>query len=354
MAHSFLVPLKLILVMLFAVFVPLPEEILRARQTLGWGWLVTDMTPIRALMACILILLGWRSGFPRDFELRAQWSYWFARFFAVSGLAFVGWMLVQSQLAETLIVTGVFSGLIVAAVLPTAGSAAGWILHANADGKSGTALILYGTVLSLFVTPLMLNAIEYWCRMMASETALSFSEVASAYQVGLAIPWILFPLLLGATLHGRAFSGLTDWMSRRSSTLSFFFVLALNYINASGCLPRFFEEYHPVWCLMVMTLCIVTCTLLSLAGSRIARWFGLEERVCLSVGITTAMSNTGIGLVLLQADERFDQASPTLTLAASTLVLLTLCQHLTASFLVRSGADQGPFSEASRAERSSS
>lgn len=186
-------------------------------------------------------------------------------------------------------------GLALVAAMPIAGGSTAWAQNANGNLALSLGLVLFSTLLSPMITPVMFNIFGE----MASEKFETVLQGLAVYGsdafLGL---WVVLPSLLGIAVR---FIVSEDWIVGGMPYLKFInsiVLLLLNYSNAAVSLPQAIADQDYDFLAITMVISAGLCLTLFAVGYGMSRLFKLDraERVSLMFGL--GMNNNGTGLVL--------------------------------------------------------
>ncbi len=237
-------------------------------------------------------------------------------------LAFIGVLLATSGLwhnseefSELLI------GLTLVAAMPIAGSSTGWTRAADGDMTLSLGLVMFSTLLSPLLTPMILDAVGLVAPHHYGDDLVRLADHGTGRFL---MVWVMVPsvlgmvgrLALGGARVGRCEKGLKP--------LATVTLLILCYANSASCLPQALGR--PDWDFLILVAGVVTalCVATFWAGYELGRALGLDHagRSALMFGL--GMNNNGTGLVLVAS-----------TFGGKPMILLpvlayNLAQHLVA------------------------
>ncbi|GIW83256.1 MAG: hypothetical protein KatS3mg105_5063 [Gemmatales bacterium] len=235
---------------------------------------------------------------------------------------------------EPVEVQQVLVGLALVAAMPIAGSSTAWAQNANGNLTLSLSLVLFSTILSPIVTPLVLHAIEYAT---IGDYAKALQHVASGGIGTFLGVWVILPSFLG--IAARYLMGEYRTASVRPvlKLINYVVLLLLNYSNASLSLPKTIAQ--PDFDLLIAIFVISTslCAIAFACGFGLSQMFGadLPSRASLMFGL--GMSNNGTGLVLasMMLGDHPQVMLP--------IIFYNLIQHMVAAlvdhFMLRRAAD---------------
>jgi bile acid:Na+ symporter, BASS family len=186
-------------------------------------------------------------------------------------------------------------GLALVAAMPIAGASTAWAQNSNGNLALSLGLVLFSTMLSPVVTPLVFYAFG---ELASEEYETVLHELADYGSVAFLGLWVVLPSLLGLGVRSavpeRQLTAVMPYVRLSNSVI----LLALNYSNASVSLPKALADRD--FDFLVVTLGITSG--LCIAAFSAAYWLSClfktdeAERVSLMYGL--GMNNNGTGLVL--------------------------------------------------------
>lgn len=186
-------------------------------------------------------------------------------------------------------------GLALIAAMPIAGSAATWAQNANGNISLSLGLVLASTILSPFITPMVLH---YYGTLTHGDYSEDLHELAQQGTNAFLCLTVVIPSLLGISSHVLLGEDRTARLKSVMKLFNFALLLVLNYSNASTSLPEVFA--HPDWDLLILVLISTAgvCGFAFFSGWFISRIFktNMADRAALMFGL--GMNNNGTGLVL--------------------------------------------------------
>ncbi|QDT38729.1 hypothetical protein [Stratiformator vulcanicus] len=283
-------------------------------------------SPVHFLLAFLLFSLGIKSGG----NWLAQWRkllrglavFWTIRTAAVLAILAAMWSytIIVGPVADAISLLAI--GMLLAVTLPAAGSSAGWIVRAHADAPMGAAVVAGSTLTSVAMTTVLLSL----PLPQQTESSQVFSAIHSAFQPDFAIAWVCLPLLAGMIAQFLLRRSGRDIKSRHFDTPSLVALLLLNYANGAVCLPQLLARGQFGAVVATALVALVGTFALREAADRFARLYFPDRAAADSLGITTAMSNTGLGLIIATT------AVPDEPLVPLALIGFTFGQHAVAAW----------------------
>jgi BASS family bile acid:Na+ symporter len=186
-------------------------------------------------------------------------------------------------------------GLALVAAMPIAGGSTAWAQNANGNLALSLGLVLFSTILSPIITPVMFNIFGE----MASEEFENVLQGLAVYGSGAFLGlWVVLPSLLG--IAARLIVA-EDWIVGGMPYLKLInsiVLLLLNYSNAAVSLPQAIADRDYDFLVITLVISAGLCLTLFAAGYGMSRFYKLDrtERVSLMFGL--GMNNNGTGLVL--------------------------------------------------------
>ena len=220
----------------------------------------------------------------------------------------------------------VLLGLILVTVMPVANSSAGWSHHSEANVGLSMWLILLSVLLSPWLVPGLLTLSSQFTH---PHVIPGYEALAAGYAGSFVMLWVIIPACLGIVTRSWLLAGRFGQMKVGIKLITFLCLILLNYSNGSVSLPEVLGGGDP-W-QIVMTLCAATvlCMLLFAAPGGGGAQCDLSMKDRLSVMYSSAMSNTGVALVLLTS------LLPGEVVTHLVVIFYTLLQHIVAG-----GVDQ--------------
>ncbi len=275
----------------------------------------SEISSINFMLAAVLLTLGLST--PLDGlkqiagNLRAVSLFYVVRITAALLVALATHFVVDSQI-------GNFVGLIMVCVAPTAASSASWSLQLGSCKTTTIALILGTTLLSLLIGPAILALTEVLATTKCTEDLTLLRQYFSA---GFALPWVVLP-----TVAGMAWKSLLPATASKCRDVGLqlnpVLLLLLNYANAASSFPKIAETFSMEQSLICLAGTAALFAILAYASQRIGRKFTKSKEQLDSQMIGTAMSNSGLMLVMatLAMPDRLDVHLP--------IIVYTFIQHL--------------------------
>lgn len=215
-------------------------------------------------------------------------------------------------------------GLALVAAMPVAGASTAWAQNANGNLALSLGLVLFTTLLSPLLTPLVLHMVGFVTHGDYAEDLHTLAAEGAMDFLGL---WVILPALLGMAVGWLLGEGRPAPAQPYLKLVNYAVLVLLNYSNASLTLPK--ALFQPDWDFLVIMLIIVAglCLTTFAAGYGLARLLGADRGGTVALMFGLGMNNNGTGLVLAS-----------MALAHHPEVLLpiifyNLIQHLVASLV---------------------
>ena len=234
-------------------------------------------------------------------------------------LVLAGGVFFQGLLWHTLLL-----GLILIIVMPVANSSAGWTHHSDANVALSISLIL----VTVFLSPLMVPGLLQLAGRIAQENAsISYETLAGSYTGSFVVMWVMLPAAMGIACRTLFLkSRYVQWkLGIKAATC--FCLLLLNYANGAVSLPEVVQSGAGKVVGIVAISTIILCSMLFVAAWGVSRLCRLSREDQLAVMYSTAMSNTGVALVLVTT------VLPHHTTTHLVVILYTLTQHIIAGIV---------------------
>ncbi len=215
-------------------------------------------------------------------------------------------------------------GLILIAVMPVANSSAGWTHHSDANVGLSMWLILSSVLLSPLLVPGLLDLSSQF---VSAEIVEDYRRMAGGYAGSFVMMWVIIPAVLGVLFRTVFIKTYGPKLKLTVKVMTSLFLLILNYINGSVSLPSLLNGEQNGLILLVGFSASVSCGLLFAAAGLVSKICRLTKRDRLAVMYSTAMSNTGVALVLATT------VSPELVVVHLMVIFYTLIQHIIAGVI---------------------
>ncbi len=212
-------------------------------------------------------------------------------------------------------------GLILVMVMPVANSSAGWSHHSDANVGLSISLILVSVMLSPFMVP---GLLELAGKITQDNASISYTALARSYAGSFVMLWVILPAAMGIICRTLLLKErYANWkVVIKGATC--FCLLLLNYANGAVSLPEVLNSSAGEIVGVAAICAALLCCLLFVAAWGVSRLCKLSRRDQLAVMYSTAMSNTGVALVLVTT------VLPHHTTTHLTVILYTLLQHIIA------------------------
>ena len=236
-------------------------------------------------------------------------------------------------------------GLILVMVMPVANSSAGWSHHSDANVGLSISLILVSVMLSPFMVP---GLLELAGKIAPENASISYGALAENYAGSFVMLWVILPAALGIICRTLLLkNNYVRWkVVIKGATC--FCLLLLNYANGAVSLPEVLRN-GAGGVVGIAAICVILlCCLLFAAAWGVSQLCKLSRRDQLAVMYSTAMSNTGVALVLATS------VLPHHTTTHLTIILYTLIQHIIAGVVDELWLQSVPISVSESVEECSS
>jgi bile acid:Na+ symporter, BASS family len=186
-------------------------------------------------------------------------------------------------------------GLALVAAMPIAGASTAWAQNSNGNLAISLGLVLFSTLLSPVVTPMVLYVLGEIASQQYERVLHGLAEYGSVAFLGL---WVVLPSLLGVsiplTVSERRLAPVMPYVKLSNS----FILLTLNYSNGSVSLPKAVADHDLDFLAVTLSLTAGLCVAAFSAAYWLSCLFDTDEpeRVSLMYGL--GMNNNGTGLVL--------------------------------------------------------
>ncbi|MEZ6064512.1 MAG: bile acid:sodium symporter [Planctomycetaceae bacterium] len=291
----------------------------------------SDVNPTHWLLAWLLFSVGLST---RLSETRQLWRHprllarglaggWLVPLACFGLLAVIG----RVTLSEQALSAFLAGGLLVVA-MPPANSASVWSELSGAEVIRTVGVIVLGTLLCPFITPLLLSLFAP----LVGTTAVGPAAMRSSLEtLGL---FVVLPVLGGmvtrAWLQPAGEAATPGWL-RMVHGSSIIALLVLNYSNGAVALPKLVQNGVSLTAAEVASATCLLCGFVFIGGLYVGRRMRQEPPAeQLSFVYVTSMKNTGAALVLASTVVANEP------LAALVPVFYTVAQHLAAAVLDRS------------------
>ncbi|TWT62612.1 Sodium Bile acid symporter family protein [Rubinisphaera italica] len=234
-------------------------------------------------------------------------------------IAMVGGLLFSGHVWDSILL-----GLILIAVMPVANSSAGWTHHSDANVGLSMWLILSSVLLSPLLVPGLLDLSSQF---VSAEIVKDYQQLAGGYAGSFVMMWVIIPAVLGVLFRTLFIKEYGPRLKLTVKVMTSLFLLILNYINGSVSLPGLLNGGQNGLILLVGFSASLSCGLLFAAAWMVSVICQLAKRDRLAVMYSTAMSNTGVALVLATT------VAPELVVVHLMVIFYTLIQHIIAGVI---------------------
>ncbi len=210
-------------------------------------------------------------------------------------------------------------GFILVTIMPVANSSAGWSHHSEANVGLSMWLILISVLLSPWLIPGLLQLAS---RLTPEEMESSYLVLAQGYAGSFVMTWVVIPAILGMLCRSLFLQTRYQTLKAWIKLTTFVCLVLLNYANGSVSLPEVLRRGHGLMITFTLLSAVVLCGLLFAATWGVGRLCQLSMKDRLSVMYSSAMSNTGVALVLVTTLLPLNQA------LHLVVIFYTLMQHI--------------------------
>jgi bile acid:Na+ symporter, BASS family len=215
-------------------------------------------------------------------------------------------------------------GLALVASMPIAGASTAWAQNANGNLALSLGLVVLTTVLSPFLTPLVLHAVGF---LTVGDYSEDLHELASGGAISFLATWVILPSLLGilsrSLLGDRRMAMVTPYLK----LINYSVLVLLNYSNASLALPNVMSQPDIDFLAVMLAIVIALCVAAFSSGYLLARISRVNRGETASLMFGLGMNNNGAGLVLASV-ELADHPEVMLP-----VIFYNLIQHFVASLV---------------------
>ena len=216
----------------------------------------------------------------------------------------------------------ILMGLALVASMPIAGASTAWAQNANGNLALSLGLVLFTTVLSPLLTPLVLHAVGF---VTTGDYSEDLHELASDGVAGFLGAWVVAPAFLGILTNRIVGEQGMEAVKPYLKLLNYTVLILLNYSNASLTLPKVVLQPDMDFLAVMLVIVLALCVTAFSSGYVLARILETDRRAMAALMFGLGMNNNGTGLVLAS-----------MALADHPEVLLpiifyNLVQHLVAS-----------------------
>lgn len=255
------------------------------------------VTPLNVLLAILLFNTGLAVPFPdlcrlaRDYRLillalsiRLTTCGLVLLVTGLIGMLFVG------PLSQEFLL-----GLVLVTIMPVANSSAGWSHHSEANIGLSMWLILLSVLLSPWLVP---GLLVLGGEAMPDAAAEPYFLLARGYAGAFVLMWVVIPALLGMACRSVWSARYTPSSQTLSRGVTFASLVLLNYANGSVSLPEVLRGGRIDLAGLALLGALGLCGLLFVAAGLVGKLCRLPMPERLAVMYSSAMSNTGVALVL--------------------------------------------------------
>jgi bile acid:Na+ symporter, BASS family len=186
-------------------------------------------------------------------------------------------------------------GLALVAAMPIAGASTAWAQNSNGNLALSLGLVLFSTLLSPAVTPMVLYMLGEMASQEYEDVLHDLARYGSVSFLGL---WVVLPSLGGLALRfmvpERRLAAVMPYIKLVNSVI----LLTLNYSNGSVSLPKALAEHDLDFLAITVGLTTSLCIAAFSAAYWLSCWFNTDEAERVSLMYGLGMNNNGTGLVL--------------------------------------------------------
>lgn len=220
----------------------------------------------------------------------------------------------------------ILTGLALVAAVPIAGASTAWVQNCGGNLALSIGLVLFTTVLSPLVMPIVFYTAGV---VTAGDYSEDLRELASGGAASFLAIWVILPALLGMAARVLAGEQRVAHASTHLKLANYCILLALNYSNASLALPSLIANPDADFLLVMLFIVTALCASAFSSGYLLSWVLRAADSEKASLIFGLGMNNNGAGLVLAAA-----------ALADHPRVMLpiiayNLAQHLAASIVDR-------------------
>ena len=186
-------------------------------------------------------------------------------------------------------------GLALVASMPIAGASTAWAQNASGNLALSLGLVLMTTLLSPWLTPLVLHAVGF---VATGDYFEDLHELASGTIGAFLGVWVILPSLLG--IAARAVIGGTRIGAIKPAlkVANYVVLVLLNYANASLSLPGVRSSPDLDFLTIMLAIALALCSFAFASGYLVARLLRADRDSLVSLVFGLGMNNNGTGLVL--------------------------------------------------------
>ena len=213
-------------------------------------------------------------------------------------------------------------GLALVAAMPIAGASTAWAQNANGNLAVSLGLVLFTTLLSPLLTPLVFHAVGF---VTTGDYSEDLHELASDQVVNFLGTWVIFPSLVGILARLLVGERLITLMKPYLKLINYAVIVLLNYANASLSLPKVISKPDFDYLVIMLIIVFALCIFAFMSGYWLSRIFRVDRNGTVSLMFGLGMNNNGTGLVLasIALSDHPEVMLP--------IVFYNLIQHLVAS-----------------------
>jgi len=215
-------------------------------------------------------------------------------------------------------------GTILITIMPVANSSAGWAHHSEANVGLSMWLILISVLLSPWLVPGLLSLASW---MTPADMGPSYRLLAEGYAGPFVMTWVIIPAMLGMGCRSLLLRQSYPQWKVTVKSVTYICLVLLNYANGSVSLPEVIRGGEGRLVSTSFLTATALCGLLFAAAWLVGKVCHLTMRSRLSVMYSSAMSNTGVALVL--ATTILPQAEA----LHLVVIFYTLLQHIGAGIV---------------------
>jgi BASS family bile acid:Na+ symporter len=227
----------------------------------------------------------------------------------------------------------ILAGLGFVAAMPIAGASTAWTQASNGNMALSVGLVLVTTLISPFVTPLIILGAG---AVTTGDYGEDLQELAAAGSMSFLGAWILAPTLLGI-LGGRLLGSERATAAKPLCKLANSgIILALNYANGSLSLPNVVAQPDGDFVAVMIAAAALLCAISFSTGFLFARLIGADRNETVSLMFALGLSNSSAGLALAST------AMPDHIGVMLTVIIYNLVQYFVAALVDKYVFQGGP------------
>jgi len=215
-------------------------------------------------------------------------------------------------------------GLVLVSVMPVANSSAAWSHHSDANVGLSMWLILISVLLSPILVKGLLMGASFF---VPEEFVPKYLTLADGYAGSFVMIWVIIPALLGVITRTFLLKERYDRHKLFIKTFTSLFLLTLNYANGAVSLPQLLHSNQLGLISLTAFSASGLCALLFVTAWSVSRICRIAQPDRLAVMYSTAMSNTGVALVLITS------ILPQMIAVHLVVIFYTLIQHMLAGLV---------------------